>query len=53
MDLEKLAAAGLYGPTRLTAADRLDLLDYLHDAGATIDEMAVADRDGNLVEPGP
>ena len=48
VDVEKLVAAGLYDPGSPAADDRLDLLQYLHDAGATVEDMVEADADGNL-----
>ena len=47
-DVEKLVAAGLYDPDAPAAADRLALLQYLTDEGATIDEMVESARNGNL-----
>ena len=47
-DVEKLVAAGLYDPDAPAAADRLALLRYLADEGATIDEMVESARNGNL-----
>jgi class 3 adenylate cyclase len=48
VDLEALRAAGLYDPDAPDAADRADLLRYLVEEGATIDELRVSDADGNL-----
>lgn len=48
MDLDALAAAGLYDPSSPAAADRVELLRYLQDAGATVDEMVAAHAEGNM-----
>jgi class 3 adenylate cyclase len=47
-DVEKLVAAGLYDPGAPAATDRLGLLRYLIEEGATIDEMVESARNGNL-----
>jgi adenylate cyclase len=48
MDVAALEAAGLYDPRSLTAADRLALLEYLHERGATVAQMVDADAEGVL-----
>ena len=48
LDVEKLVAEGLYDPGAPNAEDRLALLQYLTDEGATIDEMVESARNGNL-----
>jgi adenylate cyclase len=48
IDPERLVEAGLYDPAAPDAADRLDLLRYAIDAGATLGDIADADREGNL-----
>ncbi|MGZ4709215.1 MAG: adenylate/guanylate cyclase domain-containing protein [Acidimicrobiales bacterium] len=48
MDVEQLVAAGLYDPDAPDADDRLTLLRYLADSGATVEEMVEANRNGNL-----
>lgn len=48
MDLEALRAAGLYDPDAPDAAARAELLRYLVDQGATIEELRTSDADGNL-----
>lgn len=48
MDLEALAAAGLYDDAAPDAAERLELLEFLTDQGCTIDEMAAAHARGRL-----
>lgn len=48
MDLDALAAAGLYDPTAPDAADRRALLEYLTELGCTVPEMIAAERRGRL-----
>lgn len=48
MDLEALTDAGLYDPDAPDAGARADLLRYLLDCGATIEEMVDAHPQGNL-----
>ena len=48
VDLEALAAAGLYDPSASDAAERADLLAYLVEAGASLDELVASQADGNL-----
>jgi len=48
MDIAALEAAGLYEPTAANAAERLELLEYLAERGATIDEMLAAQGLGGL-----
>ena len=48
LDVEKVIEAGLYDPLAPNADDRLALLQYLTDEGATIDEMVESARNGNL-----
>jgi adenylate cyclase len=45
-----LIAAGLYDPAAPDAADRLALLEWLAEQGATLDEMAHAGRESSLVD---
>jgi adenylate cyclase len=48
--IPELAAVGLYDPTAPDAADRLALLEWLGDHGATIEQMVRAARAGSLTE---
>lgn len=48
VDLETLAAAGLYDPEAPDAPERAELLRYLLDSGATMEEMLEAHPQGNL-----
>jgi len=48
MDVDRLRAAGLYDPDSPTASDRLALLEYLEERGATVAQMVEADADGVL-----
>jgi adenylate cyclase len=48
VDLELLAAAGLYDPAASDAAERAELLAYLVDSGATLEEMVASHAEGNL-----
>ena len=48
MDLARLRAAGLYDPDAPTASDRLALLQYLDERGATVEQMVEADAEGLL-----
>ena len=48
VDLEALTAVGLYDPDAPDAAGRAELLRYLLDAGATVEEMLEAHPQGNL-----
>ncbi len=48
LDVEKLVETGLYDPASPAATDRLALLQYLADEGATVDEMVESARNGNL-----
>ncbi len=48
MDVDRLKALGLYDPDAPDAADRLGLLRYLTDEGATVEEMVESAHDGNL-----
>jgi class 3 adenylate cyclase len=47
--ITELRAAGLYEPTAPDAADRLALVEWLADHGATIEQMARAARAGSLL----
>jgi class 3 adenylate cyclase len=46
--ISELTAAGLYDPTAPGAADRLALLEWLGDQGATLERLAHAVRTGTL-----
>lgn len=48
MDLEALQAAGLYDPAAPDAAARAELLRYLVDEGASVDELVASAAEGNL-----
>jgi adenylate cyclase len=48
VDIDRLIAAGLYDPDAPDAEDRLGLLRYVSDSGATIDEMLAAVATGGL-----
>jgi adenylate cyclase len=48
VDLEVLAALGLYDPDAPDADGRAELLRYLLDSGATVEEMVQANPQGNL-----
>jgi class 3 adenylate cyclase len=48
MDRSELERRGLLDADSPDAAERLELLEYLHDRGATLDEMAAADREHRL-----
>jgi class 3 adenylate cyclase len=48
MDLEALAAAGLYDPAAPDAAERRELLEFLTDQGCTLEEMVAAHARGRL-----
>jgi adenylate cyclase len=48
VDIDRLVGAGLYEPDAADAGDRLELLDFLSAAGATLAEMVEADRTGSL-----
>jgi adenylate cyclase len=48
LDVERMVAVGLYDPAAPGADDRLALLQYLADEGATVDEMVESARNGNL-----
>jgi adenylate cyclase len=48
-DLERLAEAGVYGPSQEDAAEQRALLERLIAQGLTVDELASAHRLGNLV----
>ena len=48
MDLDALAAAGLSDPAAPDAPGRADLLAYLVEHGATIDELVASNAGGNL-----
>jgi class 3 adenylate cyclase len=48
VDASELEAAGLYDPDAPRAAERLALLDYLRERGASLDELVVANRLGRL-----
>jgi GNAT superfamily N-acetyltransferase len=48
VDEAPYAAAGLYDPAAVDAADRLALLEHLDGRGFTLDEMLAADREGRL-----
>jgi adenylate cyclase len=48
VDTESWQKAGLYDPNELNAAERLALLEYLTDRGATIEQMVEAHRQGTL-----
>jgi class 3 adenylate cyclase len=47
-DWQELAAAGLYDPAAPDAAERRELLDFLLEAGCTLDEMTAAHARGRL-----
>jgi adenylate cyclase len=49
VDAADFEAAGLYDPSAPRAGDRLALLEYLCDRGATLDEMVEANGLGRLV----
>ena len=48
MDIAAFQAAGLYDPDAPTAGDRLALLEFLDERGATLPDIAEADREGVL-----
>ncbi len=48
MDVGTFEAAGLYDPEAPTAADRLTVLRFLEERGATLEQMVAADADGRL-----
>ena len=48
MDLDALAAAGLYDADAADAAERLELLEFLIEQGCSIDEMVAAHSRGRL-----
>ena len=48
MDAELWERVGLYDPLDPTSAERLALLDYLTERGATIEQMVEAHRMGTL-----
>jgi class 3 adenylate cyclase len=48
-DLERLAAAGVYDPSREDAAEQRALLERLLAEGVAVDELLAAQRLGNLV----
>ena len=48
MDLELLKGAGLYDPADPNAAERRELLQYLHEQGCTLEEMQAAHAQGRL-----
>lgn len=48
MDAEDFDRAGLYDPGEVGAADRLDLLRYLADRGASIERMREAEAEARL-----
>jgi adenylate cyclase len=48
VDLEELERLGLYDPGAEGAAERLALLRFLREQGATVEEMVEADRQGRL-----
>ena len=48
MDVATLKAAGLYDPDSPTASDRLAVLGFLAERGATLTQMVEADADGVL-----
>ncbi|HEY5250600.1 MAG TPA: hypothetical protein VIJ09_03015 [Acidimicrobiales bacterium] len=48
MDVATFEAAGLYDPRAPTAADRLAVLRFLVERGATLEQMVEADSDGRL-----
>jgi adenylate cyclase len=48
VDVAAYQAAGLYDPSSPTGADRLALLEFLDQRGATIEQMVEADADGVL-----
>jgi class 3 adenylate cyclase len=48
VDLDELAAAGLYDASAADAAERLELIEFLVEQGCTIDEMVAADSRGRL-----
>jgi adenylate cyclase len=47
--IAELVAAGLYDPAAPNAADRLALIEWLADHGATLEQMARFDRAGSLI----
>jgi adenylate cyclase len=49
VDVDRLIEVGLYDPSSPDAADRLELLRYVADSGASLEEIQEADRSGNLV----
>jgi class 3 adenylate cyclase len=48
VDLEALAAAGLYDPSSDSAAERRELLEFLVSEGCTVEEMQLANARGRL-----
>jgi class 3 adenylate cyclase len=48
VDLDALAAAGLYDAEAGDAAERRELLEFLAEQGCTIEEMTAADQRGRL-----
>jgi adenylate cyclase len=48
VDVDRFRAAGLYDPDEPTASDRLALLRYLEERGATVAQMVEADAEGVL-----
>ena len=48
-DLERLAEAGVYGPSQDDAAEQRALLERLLAQGLTVDDLTSAHRLGNLV----
>ena len=47
--IAELEAAGLYDPTAADAADRLELIEWLTDHGATMEQMTRFNRSGSLL----
>ena len=47
--VDELIALGLYDPEADNAGDRLALLGFLLEQGASVDEMVEANRNGRLV----
>ena len=52
VSIEELRAAGLYDPESANADERLALLEWLLDEGATVSQMVEADRDARLIAVG-
>src|SRR3954447_4033178 len=48
VDLDALAAAGLYDADAVDAAERRELLEFLTEQGCTVEEMTAAHERGRL-----